>query len=70
MKDQYNATNALRGKCSQLRELLAERREEIVRLFGHDTPKSLAETLQRNIDVAAAQFKQLQGAHESLNAQL
>ena len=70
VKDQYNATNALRGKCSQLRELLAERREEIVRLFGHDTPKSLAETLQRNIDVAAAQFKQLQGAHESLNAQL
>ena len=46
---QMQLTNDCRSKCSQLREQLAEHREEIVRMFGQDTPQSLAEKLQRNI---------------------
>ena len=67
---QMQLTNDCRSKCSQLREQLAEHREEIVRMFGQDTPQSLAEKLQRNIDEATAQCQQLQQNSNTLKAQL
>lgn len=70
LRQQDADTNAWRNKCAQLKELLTQKREEMLRLFGDDTPQGLTDKLQSKIDECNLEVEQQQQSFGELNQQL
>lgn len=69
-QETLNALTAEREKRDRLRETLAEKREQLQRIFGEETPSALAERLQRNIVETTALFNKVNQAYNEHLLQL
>lgn len=70
LKLQESETNECRSKCAQLKELLTQRRDEMQRLFGDDTPQGLTDKLQSKIDECTQLQEQCQSIVDNLDKTL